>query len=194
MNLFSSSLCRIVPYSYHPCYSHLNLFSSIVSFLSERTRAAHRIQARRAIDLYSCVTTFSVLFSVPFLLIPNIWFALLTATKCLADVFMELNYSPKFSLVAGNGQLRATCELRAAFPLVHHFTVQSLRFSSSSQSILIFNTQSSFVSWLNLVTSLFTPFQLMYEFAEQTSHISRGHQCWSTSTTRPDHELPLSVS
>lgn len=64
-------------------------------------------------------------------------------------------YSPKFSILATNGQLRATCDLRAAFPLVHHFTVQSLRLCNSSQSVLIFNIQSSFVSWLNLVTSLF---------------------------------------
>lgn len=29
---------------------------------------------------------------------------------------------------------------------------------------------------------------------KQTAHTSRGHHCWSASTTRPDHELPLSVS
>lgn len=29
---------------------------------------------------------------------------------------------------------------------------------------------------------------------KQTAHTSRGHHCCSASTTRPDHELPLSVS
>lgn len=59
------------------------------------------------------------------------------------------------------GQLRATCDLRAAFPLGHHFSIQSQRFFNSSQFLIIFNTQSTFVSWLNLITSLFTPFQFM---------------------------------
>lgn len=29
---------------------------------------------------------------------------------------------------------------------------------------------------------------------KQTAHTSREHHCWSASTIRPDHELPLSVS
>lgn len=120
-------------------------------------------------------------------MIPNIWFTLLAVTKCLANVFMEL------SIPAPSCQswpVMATCELRVAFPRVHH---QPLRFGNSLQSILIFNTQNSFVSCTNLLTSLFTPFQLRDGFAEQTAHISRGHHCSSTSTTRPGHALPLSV-
>lgn len=96
-------------------------------------------------------------------------------------------YSPKFSLLASNGQLRATCDLRAAFPIVHHFTVQSLRLCNSSQSILIFNIQSSFVSWLNLVTSLFVYSFPAHVCLPRKQHISPGD-------TTADQPLPQDLT
>lgn len=129
--------------------------------------------------------TFSVLCSSPFPGNSQHLFSLLTATICLADIFMELLQPQLFPLC----QLGATCELRAAFPLGHHFSVQSLRFCNSSQLSIIFNTQMTCIMTKPCHFTVYS-FPIHEWVCKQSAHTS----CWSASTTGPDHELLLSVS
>lgn len=106
--------------------------------------------------------TFSVLCSSPFPGNSQHLFSLLTATICLADIFMELLQPHLFPLC----QLGPTCELRAAFPLGHHFSVQSLRFCNSSQLLIIFNTQMTCIMTKPCHFTVYS-FQFMNEFVSK---------------------------